>query len=172
MRTGVRHGVQAAGRIGSSLHSCRNSTSWLLNESRIGVDSDQVHPQRQFALCRRKVKPAGKIRPADVLNEVRLAAHHELIALAGPSDVDAFTGALERRRLVDDEHDGTAFESFEAKDVAVENHSASLKLFPVGGVASGLAFFLFGVAGAGGQERDVFGSPNRTPDPTLVIKVR
>jgi hypothetical protein len=70
---------------------------------------------------RRKVQSAGEIGSADFPDEVRVATHDELIAGAGQADVEAFAGAFERRRLVDDEHDGTAFEPLEAEDVAIEN---------------------------------------------------
>ena len=93
----------------------------------------------------------GEIRPADFSDEVGVATHHELIAGTGQADVEAFARAFERRRLVDDEHDGTAFEPLEAEDVAIEHLVGIPEAVPVGGVAGGLAFLLFGVAGAGGQ---------------------
>jgi hypothetical protein len=102
-------------------------------------------------LGRRKVQPAGEIRPADFPNEVRVATHYELIAGTRQADVKAFAGTFERRLLVDDEHDCAAFEPLEAEDVAIENLVDIPEAVPVGGVASGLAFLLFGVAGAGGQ---------------------
>src|SRR5271156_3899256 len=102
-------------------------------------------------LLRRKVQAVGEIRAADVADEVRVATHDKLIAGTGQADVEAFAGAFERRLLVDDEHDGTAFEPLEAEDVAVENLVGIPEAVPVRGVAGGLAFLLFGVAGAGGQ---------------------
>src|SRR5277367_3265610 len=70
---------------------------------------------------RRKVQTAGEIGPADFPDEVRVATHDQLIAGTGQADVETFAGAFERRLLVDDEHDGAAFEPLEAEDVAVEN---------------------------------------------------
>ena len=102
-------------------------------------------------LGRRKVQTAGEIGPADLADEVRVATHYELIAGTGQANVEAFAGAFERRLLVDDEHDRTALEPLEAEDMAIENLVGIPEAVPVGGVAGGLAFLLFGVAGAGGQ---------------------
>ena len=102
----------------------------------------------------------GEIRPADLADEVRVAAHDELVAGTGQADVEAFAGAFERGLLVDDEHDRAALEPLEAEDVAVENLIGIPEAVPVGGVAGGLAFLLFGMAGAGGQQRDVFRAPS------------
>jgi hypothetical protein len=63
----------------------------------------------------------GEIRSADFADELRLAAHDKLIAGTGQADVEAFAGAFERRLLVDDEHDGAAFEPLETEYVAIEN---------------------------------------------------
>ena len=101
----------------------------------------------------------GEIRSADLADEVRVAAHDELVASTGQSDVEAFAGAFERRLLVDDEHDRATLETLEAEDVAVEDLLGIPEAVPVGGIAGGLAFLLLGVAGAGGQQRDVFGTP-------------
>ena len=110
-------------------------------------------------LTGRQVQPPREIRPADFADEVGVAADHELVAGAGQPDVEAFAGAFECRLLVDDEHDGAALEPLEAEDVAVEDLLGIPEAVPVGGAAGGLAFLLFGMAGAGRQQRDVFGAP-------------
>ncbi len=114
-------------------------------------------------LGRRDVQPAGEIRPANLADEVRVATHHELIAGTGQANVKVFAGALERRLRVDDEHDCAAFEPFEAEDMAVEDLVGSLEAVPVGGVAGGLPFLLFGVAGAGGRGRRAPPAPAARP---------
>ena len=80
-------------------------------------------------------------------------------------NVDPFPGAFERRPVVDDEHDRAALEAFEAEDMAVEHLLGIPEAVPVGGVSGGLALLLLGVAGAGGQQRDVFGTPMAGPSP-------
>lgn len=115
--------------------------------------SDSTARRTSLLPCggRRKVQTAGEIRPADLADEVRVATHHEFIAGTGQPDVEAFAGAFERRLLVDDEHHGAALEPREAEDVAIERLVGIPEAVPIGGVAGGLAFLLFGVAGAGGQ---------------------
>src|SRR5271170_6260125 len=102
-------------------------------------------------LLRRKVQAVGEIRAADFPDEVRVATYDKLIAGTGQANVEAFARAFERRLLVDYEHDCAAFEPLEAKDMAIEDLIGIPEAVPVGGVAGGLAFLLFGVAGAGGQ---------------------
>src|SRR5271168_3057967 len=115
--------------------------------------SDSTARRTSLLPCggRRKVQPAGEIRPADFADEVRVATHDQLIAGTGQADVEAFAGAFERGRLVDDEHDCAALEPLEPEDVAIENLAGIPEAVPVDGVAGGLAFLLFGVTGAGGQ---------------------
>ena len=47
-------------------------------------------------LTGRQVQPVGEIGPADLADEVGVAAHDELVAGTGQSDVEAFAGAFER----------------------------------------------------------------------------
>ena len=67
----------------------------------------------------------------------------------------SFVGAL----VVDDEDDGASLKPLEPEDVAVEDLFGIPEAVPVGFGAFGLAGDLFGVAAAGGQQRDVFGPP-------------
>ena len=116
--------------------------------------------ERQTSLGRREVQPPCQIRSTDILNEVRVAAHDELVTGTRQTYVEALTGAFERRLLVDDEHDGAPLEAFETEDVALEHLIGVPKAVPVGGVAGCLAFLLLGMAGTGGQQRDVLGPPS------------
>jgi hypothetical protein len=95
---------ESGGQVGKCAQpsSC-TKTNWT---ARFGLT---ISPLR-----RRKVQTAGKIGPADLADEVRFATHDQLIAGTGQTNVEAFAGAFERRHLVDDEHDGTAFEPLEA----------------------------------------------------------
>ena len=85
-------------------------------------------------LGRRKVQTAGEIRAADFADEVRIATHDQLIAGTGQANVAAFAGAFERGLLVDDAHEGAAFEPLEAKDMAIEDLVGIPGAVPVGGV--------------------------------------
>src|SRR4029077_17423473 len=76
---------------------------------------------RRVGSNRGQAQTAGKVGTAHFADEVRVAAHHELVTGAGQCDVETFRGALEGRLLVDDEHDRAALETLEAEDVAVEH---------------------------------------------------
>lgn len=98
-------------------------------------------------------------RPTDLAEEVGIAAHDELVTGAGQPDVEAFAEAFESRFYVDDEHDGAAFEPFEAEDVSVKDLLGIPEAVLVGGAAGGLSLELFRVAAAGCYQGDVLGSP-------------
>src|SRR6476659_5427269 len=94
----------------------------------------------------RQVQAPGKVGTAHFADEVRVAAHHELVTGAGQADVETFPGAFEGRLLVDDEHDRASLEPLEAEDVTVEHLLGVPEAVPVGGVAGRLALRLLGVA--------------------------
>ena len=76
-----------------------------------------------------------EIWPAHRSDEVRIAAHHKLIAGPGQPDVETFAGAFEGRLLIDYEHDRPPLESLETEDMAVEDLLGIPEAVPVGGVA-------------------------------------
>lgn len=99
------------------------------------------------------------IRSADLPDELRISAHHKLIACPGQSDVETFAGSVPWLRLVQGQHDDTTFESLETEHVAVEHLLGIPEGVPVGGGAQRLAVDLFGMAAAGCQQGDVLGPP-------------
>src|SRR5690242_12477507 len=100
-----------------------------------------------------------QIGSADIADEFGITADDELVSGPGQSDIETFAGAVEGGLLVDDEDDGAALESLEAEDVTVEHLVGIPEAVPVGGIAGGLTFLLFGMSGAGGEQRDILGAP-------------
>src|SRR5689334_15224224 len=99
------------------------------------------------------VEAACEVRAANIANELRIAAHHDLIPGPRQADVEPFAGAFEGGLLVDDEHHRTTLKTFEAEHVTVEDLIGVPEAVPVGGVAGGLAFLLLRMPRAGGQQR-------------------
>ena len=58
-------------------------------------------------------QPVRHIRSADFPDELRISAHHKLIACPGQSDVETFAGSFSWLRLVQCQHDDAPFESLE-----------------------------------------------------------
>jgi hypothetical protein len=65
------------------------------------------------------IQSTGQVGSSDFSDELRVAAHDELVPSPRQPDVEPFAGALEGGLLVDDEYDGATFEAFE-ENVAVD----------------------------------------------------
>ena len=104
-------------------------------------------------------QPPRQIRPTDVVDELRITAHDELVTGPGQSDVEPFAGPFELAGIIDNEDHTAPLEPFEAQHVAVEHLLGVPEAVPVDRVAVTLPFRLLRVAAAGGQQREVLRPP-------------